>query len=140
MSGRRRVNVTRARPLIRSSRQNAVGSIKESEMFSRVIVLGVLIGSSAAALAQGTATPRIDQRQENQEKRIDQGVASGSLTEREAKRLDAREDRLEAHEAKAKADGVVTRKERARLHAETRRNSHAIARKKHNDRTAPGTH
>jgi hypothetical protein len=109
-------------------------------MFSRVVVLGILISSSAAALAQGTATPRIDQRQENQERRIDQGVASGSLTQHEAKRLDAREDRLENNEARAKADGVVTHKERARLRAETRRNSHAIARKKHNDRTAPGTH
>lgn len=34
----------------------------------------------AAALAQSTSTPNIDQRQENQQKRIDQGVQSGQLT------------------------------------------------------------
>ena len=40
------------------------------------------------ALAQTTSTPRIDKRQENQERRIDQGVKSGELTKKEAARLE----------------------------------------------------
>ena len=35
------------------------------------------------ATAAGTDTPRIDQRQANQEQRIDNGIASGELTKRE---------------------------------------------------------
>ena len=43
---------------------------------------------SGYALAQTTSTPRIDKRQENQERRIDQGVKSGELTKQEAARLE----------------------------------------------------
>jgi hypothetical protein len=39
------------------------------------------------AYAEGTDTPRIDQRQAEQQQRIDQWVASGQLTERKANRL-----------------------------------------------------
>lgn len=81
--------------------------------------------------ADYTATPRFDQRQANQERRIDQGVQSGQLTEREAMRLDKGQDRLQRMEDKAKADGVVTRQERARLqHAENVQSRH-IYREKH---------
>lgn len=73
---------------------------------------------SAAAFAQAN-TPGFDQRQANQERRIDQGVQSGSLTEREANRLERGQDRLDRMEDRAKADGTVTRQERHRLqHAE----------------------
>ena len=49
------------------------------------LILGLAL-VPAAAFAQ-TGTPRIDQRQQNQEQRIDQGVSSGVLTGREARRL-----------------------------------------------------
>ena len=39
-------------------------------------------------------TPRIDQRQANQEKRIDQGIASGQLNEREATRLNNQQEHV----------------------------------------------
>jgi hypothetical protein len=76
-------------------------------------------------------TPWIDQRQANQERRIDQGIASGQLTQREATRLDRQQDRIDRMENKAKADGVVTARERARLHAAQDRASRNIAREKH---------
>ena len=60
-------------------------------------------------------TPRIDQRQENQQQRIDQGVASGSLTPREANRLERGQQRVDRMEARAMADGRLTRNERIRL-------------------------
>lgn len=66
------------------------------------------------AFAQAS-TPRIDQRQANQERRIDQGEASGSLTQREASRLERGQQHVENMENRAKADGVVTRRERANL-------------------------
>lgn len=68
-----------------------------------------------AAFAQNTATPRVDQRQANQERRIEQGVQSGSLTPREAARLERGQEHVQNIEDRVKADGKVTPKERARL-------------------------
>lgn len=92
------------------------------------------LAMAGAAHAAGTATPGIDQRQENQERRIEQGEASGALNPREAAHLEAQQNRIDRAEDRAKADGVVTRRERAVLHERQDHASHAIARKKHNDR------
>ena len=78
-----------------------------------------------------TATPRIDKRLDNQEKRIEQGEKSGALTPREANRLEKREAKTEADLAAAKSDGKVTKAERKGLHRELNRNSRAIYRQKH---------
>jgi hypothetical protein len=78
-----------------------------------------------------TATPNIDKRQANQEKRIEQGVKSGELTKKEAARLEKREAKLQADKQKAQADGVVTKQERAKLQHEANRDSNAIYRQKH---------
>jgi hypothetical protein len=97
-------------------------------------VKGVAIAAAmiftVSAYAQ-TATPNIDQRQANQEKRIEQGVKSGELTAKETARLENREAKLQADKQKAKADGVVTKKERAKLQHEANRDSKAIYRQKH---------
>jgi hypothetical protein len=77
------------------------------------------------------ATPRIDQREANQEKRIEQGVASGQLTPRETKRLQMREKRIAAAEDRAKADGTVTGKERKHLAKMENHASRDIAGEKH---------
>ena len=85
----------------------------------KTAVIAFILASSLGALAQSIATPGIDQRQINQEQRIQQGVQSGSLTPREAARLERGQQRLQAKEDRAKADGVVTPRERASLqHAE----------------------
>jgi hypothetical protein len=78
-----------------------------------------------------TATPGIDQRQANQERRIQQGVKSGQLTDREAARLQKREGKIEADKQAAKADGKVTPQERKKLQREENRASRAIHREKH---------
>ena len=77
------------------------------------------------AFAQAN-TPGIDQRQANQERRIDQGIASGSLTQREANRLERGQQRVDNMENRAKADGVVTRQERARINRAQDRQSDRI--------------
>jgi uncharacterized protein HemX len=100
-------------------------------------VLAALTGVFAGSAFAQAATPRIDQRQENQDKRIDNGVANGSLTAKEAERMDKQQDRIESMEDKAKADGKVTKKERARLtHAQNKSSRH-IARQKHDRQVAP---
>jgi hypothetical protein len=94
-----------------------------------VVIGGVLL---AAGMAYGQAeTPGIDQRQANQEQRIDQGIASGQLTQREAGRLEQQQKHINTMEDKAKSDGVVTKKERARLHAAQDKASKKIYRQKH---------
>ena len=103
-----------------------------------ILALAVTAGAalSGTAFAQ-TATPRLDQREANQQQRINQGVASGQLTPREAGNLQRRENRLNAHETRAKADGVVTPQERRHLQREANHNSRKIYNKKHNRRHAP---
>lgn len=86
----------------------------------------------AALTAQAqTATPKVDQRQDNQERRIEQGEKSGQLTPREAARLEKRQDRVERVEERAQADGKVTAKERAHLDNMQDRASRDIRREKH---------
>jgi uncharacterized membrane protein YebE (DUF533 family) len=98
------------------------------KMVFAVTVITVLM--TGPAFAQ-TDRPVIDQRQANQERRIDQGFASGQLNEREAARLDRQQNRIDRMENRAKADGVVTDRERARIAAAQNRASRHIAREKH---------
>ena len=85
---------------------------------------------SGMAFAQAE-TPVIDQRQANQDQRIDQGVASGQLNEREANRLNRQQEHVNKMEDRAMSDGAMTKRERARIGAAQNRASHHIAREKH---------
>jgi len=104
----------------------------------QTLLTALVLTAGGAAFAQAPtppkdplATPRIDAREANQEKRIQQGVASGQLTPKEANRLQKGEARIEGAEARAKADGVVTGKERKHLEKMENRESREIAREKH---------
>ena len=90
-----------------------------------------VFAQAPAAPKDPLATPKIDQRQVNQDKRIDQGVASGALTPQEAAKLEKREAKIEADKQAAKADGKVTRAERRKLRREEERAGAAIRRQKH---------
>ena len=101
------------------------------------------IASSAAvallalpAFAQTAGTPRIDQRQANQERRIEQGEKSGALNAREAARLEKGQAHVQKMENKAVADGKVTPKERARIQKAQNQQSKKIYREKHDRQTA----
>lgn len=94
------------------------------------LLIAVLAVFVLPVMAQ-TATPNLDQRQANQQKRIDQGVASGQLTNREAARLEKGQERVQKMEDKVKADGKVTAKERARLQKAENVQSRQIAKEKH---------
>lgn len=98
-----------------------------------------LAGTAAMAQpAPAASTPRIDQRQANQEKRIDQGVASGQLNRREAHRLEREQRAINRAENRAKADGVVTAGERRHLTKMQNRASRDIHRQKHDAQHRPG--
>jgi hypothetical protein len=104
--------------------------------FSHIGAALVLASFALSALAQTSSTPRIDQRQANQERRIEQGEKSGQLTEKEAARLEQGQARVEKMEDKARADGKVTKKERARIEHAQDRQSRKIYRQRHDKQTA----
>ena len=83
-------------------------------MKQMLLSISALIVTAGLAYAQAEA-PVIDQRQANQEKRIDQGIVSGHLHARETNRLNKQQEHINKMEDRAKADGVVTDKEKARL-------------------------
>jgi hypothetical protein len=64
-----------------------------------------------AALTTGAMADRIDQRQAEQARQIEQGRRSGELTRSETASLRAEQTRINDIERRAKADGVVTRQE-----------------------------
>lgn len=100
----------------------------------KTICTALLLSLAALSAQAQTNTPKVDERQANQEKRIDQGVASGELTKREARKLEREQAAVDRMEDKAKADGKVTRRERAKLDAAQDATSRDIKRKKHNAR------
>src|SRR6267142_1894551 len=71
------------------------------------------------------------QRDVNQQRRIEQGVASGELTNREAARLERGQARDNAAQARAGADGSVGPNEQRRLQRQENRQSRRIYREKH---------
>ncbi len=105
----------------------------------QTLIAVVILAAAGSAFAQTpvaapkdpAATPKLDQRQANQQKRIEQGVASGALTPKETVKLEKREGKLEADKLSAKADGTVTTAERRKLRREAKRASHRIAKQKH---------
>lgn len=100
------------------------------------LMIVALPGIAAAQSSDTTSTKRIDKRQEIQQKRIDKGVESGQLNEKEAARLQKGQGRVQKAEDKAAADGTVTKKERARIEHKQDVQSKKIYREKHDAQTA----
>ena len=93
-----------------------------------------LLAALAVTPPAGAATV-IDQRQANQERRIDQGIQSGQLTEREAERLQRQQDHIQNMEDKALADGKLSKGERRKIRRAQNRASRQIWRQKHDAQT-----
>jgi polyhydroxyalkanoate synthesis regulator phasin len=104
-------------------------------MSPRVIVIAIVMAAlPAAGYAQSSS--RIDERQANQQKRIDSGVKSGELTEQEAKRLQKGQQRVQKMEDKARADGRLTAEERQRIERAQDRESKRIHSETHDKQHA----
>ena len=92
-----------------------------------VLLIGLTLAFGATAQP---ASPTIDQRQVNQQARIDNGKATGTLSKREAARMQAGQKKVARMEAAAKADGKVTRAERAAIQKEQSKQSRRIEKQK----------
>lgn len=106
---------------------------------SLAIALLSAFGASAIAQTPATAptTPRVDTRQDNQARRIDQGQANGQLTARESRRLEREQAGIARAEEKFKSDGSVTAQERRRLHQLQSGASKDIRHQKHDIQRLP---
>lgn len=91
-------------------------------------LFSVLLMAAALPLAASAQTDRIDQRQAEQQKRINEGVKKGELTKAEADRLQQRQQNIQKMEDKAKADGKVTEEERRRIERAQDKQSRSIHR------------
>ncbi len=100
------------------------------------LLAAVLVTAFALPVFAQTATPAIGQTQRNQEARIEQGVRSGELNQREARNLQQQQRSIQAQKRAARADGVVTHAERRNIKRQQAHANRAIQRKKHNGRTA----
>lgn len=103
-----------------------------------VAFAGALLLAPTLTMAQ-SSTPGIDQRQANQERRIDQGVQSGKLTKKEARKVQRGQNKVNRMEARAKADGTVTKTERAKIQKAQNKQSRKIKRQKNDSQTRPVT-
>ncbi|MEP6874523.1 MAG: hypothetical protein ABI887_09160 [Burkholderiales bacterium] len=103
------------------------------------LVAATLAVASLGAFAQvavAPATPRVDQREANQQARIANGAASGQLTPKETNHLEKEQAHINKVEAKDKADGKVTKAERKRLHRLQNAASKDIHHQKHDAQVA----
>jgi hypothetical protein len=92
-----------------------------------MVVAFVCVGNAFA----GTNDPRIQNRMENQQARIEQGVNTGQLTPLEAGRLERQQARIGRTEERMKSDGCLTKRERTRLHHRLNQSSRYIYRQRH---------
>ncbi|MEQ1695801.1 MAG: hypothetical protein ABL901_08170 [Hyphomicrobiaceae bacterium] len=100
-------------------------------MKSALIATAIVLVSTTGALAD-----RIDQRQANEAKRIEDGRRSGQLSGREYVQLKAEQARIANMERFAKADGVVTRHEARAIEDAQDAASRRIYQEKHDGDTA----
>lgn len=103
-----------------------------------VIALGTFSLSLLAqdAAPQTTSDPAkkpatINQRKDNQQQRIGEGVENGSLTAKEASKLEHKEAALNREEKRMKSDGTLSAAERAKLQKQQSTLSKQIYKQKH---------
>src|SRR5882672_9727959 len=101
-------------------------------MKSTAVCLGVIAAGllSTATLAQTVQEDQ--QRDVNQQQRIEQGLQSGQLSTREAGQLERQQQHVDKMEAHDLLDGSISSGEQARLNAAQNRASASIAADKHN--------
>jgi hypothetical protein len=78
------------------------------------------------------------QRNANQEQRIEQGMKSGTVTNREAGNLERGQSRVDRTEARAAKDGHVGAREQNRIQSKENNQSEKIFDKKHNAHNKKG--
>lgn len=97
-------------------------------------------GTNQSAAGAGVYDPghprvnEVNQREQNEQNRIANGVHDGSLTPQEASRLEKNQANIQRHEQKmmARDGGHLTQQDQRRLNQAQNRQSHAIYHAKHN--------
>jgi hypothetical protein len=105
---------------------------RESDTINRLKHNDVTGNPNSASLQRMQADV---QRNINQQGRIEQGVQSGALTNKEASNLERGQAHVDRAEARAGADGHVGAGEQARIQKKENKQSHKIFNEKHNNRT-----
>jgi hypothetical protein len=109
---------------------------------TNVLLAAALVAAPAAAFASAPHRPlhHINQRKENQQDRIAQGVKSGQLTPGETGKLEHQEAGINKEERgmRAEDNGHLTRQDRKTLTRQQNVESKRIYKDKHNDVTDPG--
>lgn len=96
-----------------------------------ITITGLLLTGGAIRADDHKTTVR-KERAERQEKRIDKGVANGSLTKREEIKLEAKEAALRREARQDKRDGVgMTKAEKVKINAKQNKLSREIYKDKH---------
>ena len=110
--------------------------------FTKLALIASLTLAPAAILAQSTAAPAttttpvhrtINQRKENQQDRIAQGINKGTLSASEASHLEKQESAInrEEHNMRAQDNGHLTKQDRRTLRHQQNQESRRIYRTKH---------
>lgn len=109
---------------------------------SNVLLFATLVAllPATAAMARGGDWNKFDHRLDRQDMRIENGIESGELTRKEARRLRKQQRRIARLKRDFRRDGHLTRKERRTLKNELSRASKRIYRLKHNDRYRKSRH
>lgn len=104
------------------------------QMILTMVAAGLLVGATGSAFADDPPEGRIQQRKENQQKRIGNGVENGSLTPKETVHLEKKEGKLnrEIHHDRVQNGGNLTNKEKAQVNRQQNRLSRQIYKDKHN--------
>jgi len=94
----------------------------------------ILIATLVSTIAGSAFAGRIGYREQMQQKRIAQGIASGQLTPRETVKLESREAKVNSEVRDFREDngGTLTTRERAEVNRQQNRLSSEIYRAKHN--------
>jgi hypothetical protein len=111
-------------------------------LLTAATLIGVAQFTPGYAQVQGSTTGAgIDQREANQQQRIQQGINSGALTQGEANRLQHREQSIANQEQRMRAreGGELTTQDRAVLNNRLDRTSNAIHQDKHNSNVSGGS-
>ena len=103
-------------------------------VFFGAAVAALSLPLSAQTTTDNSQPPTINQRKENQQDRIANGVQSGQLTAGETKRLETKESDInhEEHDMRKLDDGHLTSADRSTLNQQQNQVSHNIYNDKHN--------
>src|SRR6185437_924702 len=106
--------------------------------YKNALLAGALAVFAVPAFSQtNSPAPVVNQRKENQQDRIANGVQSGQLTAGETHNLEKKEAELNGEESRMKKrdDGNLTAADKTRLNRQQNRLSNQIYKDKHNVRT-----